>query len=33
MRFPAHGSRNEILRQNGLDEESIQKTIDNFLRN
>ena len=31
--FPAHGSRNEILRQNGLDEESIQKTIDNFLRN
>ena len=26
--FPAHGSRNEILRQNGLDEESIQKTID-----
>ena len=31
--FPAHGSRNEILRQNGLDKESIQKTIDNFLRN
>ena len=31
--FPAHGSRNEILRQNGLDEESIQKTIDDFLRN
>ena len=31
--FPAHGSRNEILRQNGLDEESIQETIDNFLRN
>ena len=31
--FPAHGSRNEILRQNGLDEESIQRTIDNFLRN
>ena len=31
--FPDHGSRNEILRQNGLDEESIQKTIDNFLRN
>ena len=31
--FPAHGSRNEILRQNGLDEESIRKTIDDFLRN
>ena len=31
--FPAHGSRNEILRQNGLDEESIQRTIDDFLRN
>ncbi len=31
--FPAHGSRNEILRQNGLDEENIQKTIDDFLRN
>ena len=31
--FPAHGSRNEILRQNGLDEESIKKTIDNFLKN
>ena len=31
--FPAHGSRNEILRQNGLDEESIQKTIDDFLKN
>ena len=31
--FPAHGSRNEILRQNGLDEESIQETIDDFLRN
>ena len=31
--FPAHGSRNEILRQNGLDEESIKKTIDDFLKN
>lgn len=31
--FPAHGSRNEILRQNGLDKEGIQKTIDDFLRN
>ena len=31
--FPAHGSRNEILRQNGLDEESIQKTINDFLKN
>ena len=31
--FPAHGSRNEILRENGLDEESIQKKIDNFLKN
>jgi 1-deoxy-D-xylulose-5-phosphate synthase len=31
--FPAHGSRKEILRENGLDEESIQKKIDNFLKN
>ena len=31
--FPAHGSRNEILRENGLDEESIQKKIDDFLKN
>ena len=31
--FPAHGSRNEILRENGLDEESIQKQIDDFLKN
>ena len=31
--FPAHGSRNEILRQNGLDEENIKKTIDDFLKN
>ena len=31
--FPAHGSRDEILRQNGLDKESIQKTIENFLKN
>ena len=31
--FPAHGSRKEILRENGLDEESIQKKIDDFLKN
>ena len=31
--FPDHGSRNEILRENGLDEESIQKEIDDFLKN
>ena len=31
--FPAHGSRKEILRENGLDEESIQKQIDDFLKN
>ena len=31
--FPAHGSRDEILRQNGLDKESIKKTIDDFLKN
>ena len=31
--FPAHGSRDEILKQNGLDEESILKTIDDFLKN
>ena len=31
--FPAHGSRKEILIENRLDEESIQKKIDNFLKN
>ncbi len=31
--FPAHGSRDEILKQNGLDKESILKTIDDFLKN
>ena len=31
--FPAHGSRDEILKQNGLDKEGILKTIDDFLKN
>jgi 1-deoxy-D-xylulose-5-phosphate synthase len=30
--FPAHGSRNEILRQNGLNKDSIEKRINDFLK-
>ena len=29
--FPVHGSRNEILAINGLDETGIEKSIKNFL--
>ena len=30
--FPKHGSRNEILKLNGLDVDSIKKQISNFKR-
>ena len=30
--FPEHGSRNEILKLNGLDVDSIKKQISNFLK-